>query len=118
MKRIANPELFKDRILTHLRLNTNVDNPKVSRELQKLWNLSDLTIRQAVGLLRDDGEPIASGARGFYYATTPDQLEATIDNLQERIAVMSRRRSMLIQAQNRMKESTGGQRLLFTNLID
>ena len=116
MKRIANPELFKERILIHLRMNSDVEHPKVSRQLQALWDISDLTVRQAIGLLRDDGEPIASGARGFFYATTPEQLEPTIDNLQERIAVMSRRRSMLIGAKNKMREVAGGQRLLFTNL--
>ena len=116
MTRIANPELFKGRILTHLKLDTDVNHPKVSRQLQALWDISDLTVRQAVGLLRDDGEPIASGARGFFYATTPEQLEPTIDNLQERIAVMSRRRSKLIGAKNKMREISGGQRLLFTNL--
>ena len=116
MTRIANPELFKERILVHLRLNTDVNHPKVSRQLQALWDISDLTVRQAVGLLRDDGEPIASGARGFFYATSPEQLEPTIDNLQERIAVMSRRRSKLIGAKNKMREVAGGQRLLFTNL--
>jgi hypothetical protein len=116
MTRIANPELFKERILVHLRLNTDVNHPKVSRQLQALWDISDLTVRQAVGLLRDDGEPIASGARGFFYATSPEQLDATVDDLEKRIAVISRRRHCLISAQNKMREITGGQRLLFTNL--
>ena len=116
MTRIANPELFKGRILTHLKLDTDVNHPKVSRQLQALWDISDLTVRQAVGLLRDDGEPIASGPRGFYYARTPEQLDATVDDLEKRIAVISRRRHCLISAQHKMREIAGGQRLLFTNL--
>jgi hypothetical protein len=108
--------LFKDRILAHLKLYTTADHPRVSREFQHLWNISDVTVRQTMGLLRDDGEPIASGPKGFFYAIDPDELEPTIDNLGERIAVMTRRRALLIQCQIRMKEGDGGQRLLFSSL--
>jgi len=113
MKRIANPELFKERLLIHLRMDTDENHPKVSRQLQELWNITDLTVRQSVGLLRDDGEPIASGPRGYFYAKSPDQLDATVVDLAKRIAVISRRRYSLISAQNKMRESSGGQRLLF-----
>ena len=116
MTRTPNPSIFKDRILNYLKVCTGFNQPKVSRELQARWNLSDVTVRQTIGLLRDDGEPIASGPKGFFYATSPDELESTIDNLGERIAVMTRRRSMLIQCQNKMKEDDTGQRLLFTDL--
>tara|TARA_Y100000310_G_C20566968_1_gene755970 strand:- start:749 stop:1111 length:363 start_codon:yes stop_codon:yes gene_type:complete len=116
MTRTPDPQLFKEHILHYLRAYASEDRPQKSRQLQAVWDISDVTVRQAIGLLRDDGEPIASGPTGFYYATTPDELESTINNLGERIAVMSRRRSMLIQCQNRMKEDDTGQRLLFTDL--
>ena len=107
---------MKERVLNYLKFNSTFQKPIVSKKLQYLYNISDLTVRQAVGLLRDDGYPIASGAKGFYFAKSADELEGTIDNLQERIAVMSRRRSLLIQAQNKMREDDSGQRLLFDNI--
>ena len=116
MTRNHNPEVFKERMLSYLRACTREEYPKVSRDIQMQWNINDVTVRQTIGLLRDDGEPIASGPKGFFYATSPDELESTIDNLGERIAVMDRRRSRLIQCQNKMNEDDTGQRLLFTDL--
>ncbi len=108
--------LHKDRICDYLKLNSTQNRPIKSRQMQRLWNIPDLAVRQAVGLLRDEGKPIASGPRGFYYAKSPEQLESTIDNLRERILVMERRRSKLISAQNKMRHDTNGQGLLFTDL--
>lgn len=108
--------IMKDRIGLYLKLNSTFAMPIVSRKLERLYNISNRVVREAVGLLRDEGLPIASGSLGFFYATTADQLEPTIDNLKERIAVISRRRALLMQARNKMREDANGQRLLFTNL--
>ena len=116
MTRAHSPEVFKERMLSYLKACTRQEYPKVSREIQTQWNINDVTVRQTIGLLRDDGEPIASGPKGYFYARTPDELESTIDNLGERIAVMTRRKSMLIQCQNKMKEDDSGQRQLFTDI--
>ena len=110
--------LHKDRICSYLKLNSTAHKPIVSRKLQGLWNISDLTVRQAVALLRDDGMPIASGSKGFYSAKTAGELEDTINHLRERVIGISKRISSLTSTQNKMRHDGNGQGLLFTGLED
>jgi len=115
-----NPDaiLHKDRICSYLKMNSTAHKPIVSRKLQTLWDISDVTVRQAVALLRDEGEPIASGSKGYYFATTAGQLEDTINHLRERVIGISKRISSLTSTQNKMRHDSNGQGLLFTGLED
>ena len=65
--------------------------PMTSAKIQKVFHCSDVVVRKAVGLLRDDGEPIGSGSKGFFYARSPKQLEGTIMHLKSRIGALSGR---------------------------
>ena len=61
-----------------------------SRELERITDLKGSEIRREVNRLRTAGEPIASDANGYYIATTPEELIATIINLQSRRNAMER----------------------------
>ncbi len=61
-----------------------------SRELEKLTGLKGSTIRKEVNNLRAVGKPIASDRHGYYIATTPEDITATIHNLQSRRDAMNR----------------------------
>lgn len=105
-------DIYMDRILYWLRNQSSYERPVTSKKLQNVLGTNDVTIRQSIGLLRDNGYPIGSGPKGFFLAKKPRELESTIDNLQERIAVISRRRALLISAQNKMRTGPNGQGLL------
>ena len=107
---------FKPRLLTYLKLNSSAEKPVLSALLQRMWSISDLLVRQAIGRLRDDGHPIASGAKGFYLARKPAELESTISNFADRISALNRRRDLLIKAKIKLGESSTGQRLLFDKI--
>tara|TARA_R110002012_G_scaffold16463_1_gene63549 strand:+ start:196 stop:531 length:336 start_codon:yes stop_codon:yes gene_type:complete len=109
---MTDSELFKERILMLLKLESSEQKPIRSKEMQYRWNISDITVRQAVGLLRDDCHPIASGPKGFFYATTAKQLNSTIKDLNGRLTVISKRCKKLQDAQERMMSGDDGQRLL------
>jgi len=111
--KIKDEVLFKDRVLSHLKINSSFTRPITSAKMRGLWDLPDLTLRKAIGLLRDEGEPIGSSSLGFFYATSSHQLQTTIDSLADRMEVMDRRRSKLMIAQEKMREKSDGQRLLF-----
>lgn len=61
-----------------------------SRELEKLTNLKGSMIRKEVNNLRAAGKPIASDRHGYYIATTPEDIAATIHNLQGRRDAINR----------------------------
>ena len=95
---------YKDRILYHLTNYSSIEEPITSKRFQDIWGISDITVRQAVGKLRDEGHPIGSGSKGFFIARIPKELESTIKNLSERLAVISRRKEKLIRAKIRLGE--------------
>jgi len=103
----------KHKILSYLKNYSSVGKPITSKELQGVWQISDVTVRQAVGKLRDDDHPIGSGPKGFFIARRPKELESTIKNLSERLAVISRRKEKLIRAKIRLGEDGYKQQLLF-----
>ena len=109
---MTDAELFKERILMLLKLESSEQRPITSKVMQYRWNISDLTVRQAVGLLRDDCNPIASGPKGFYYAKSARQLDSTIKDLNGRLKVIAKRCKKLQEAQERMRSGDNGQRLL------
>lgn len=107
---------FKPRLLNYLILNSSVEKPIYSALFQEMWSISDVLVRQTVGSLRDDGHPIASGAKGFFLAKTPKELEPTISNFADRISALSKRRELLIRAKIKLGETNSGQRLLFSSI--
>ena len=106
-------DIYKDRILNRLRLFSSCNSPITSNELTSIYAISDVVVRQAVGKLRDDGEPIASGARGFFFAKNAEELEATIADYNSRIAAMSVRKLALKKTQERLKYGEPRQKTLF-----
>ena len=104
---------YKDQIFYYLRNYSSIKTPITYKQLQEIWSISDITVRQAVGKLRDEGHPIGSGSKGFFIARIPKELESTIKNLSERLAVISRRKEKLIRAKIRLGEDGYKQQLLF-----
>ena len=104
---------YKDRILNRLKLYSSRANPTTSNELTSVYAISDVVVRQAVGKLRADGEPVASGARGFFYANNAEELEATIADYESRIAAMSARKVTLKKTQERLRFKEPRQKTLF-----
>ncbi len=66
------------------------ENHITSRRLEAITDLKGTAIRKEVNKLRTEGNPIASDANGYYIATTPEELTATIRNLESRRNAMNR----------------------------
>lgn len=73
-----------------------------SRELENITDLKGTEIRKEVNKLRTAGEPIASDANGYYIATTPEELTATIRNLESRRNAMNRAIEGLTEAKYKL----------------
>ena len=74
------------------------DSRITSRDLESITNLTGASIRAEVNRLRTAGAPIASDDKGYYIATTEEELTATIKNLQSRRNAMNRAILGLIEA--------------------
>ena len=108
-KSLSKAEKIKERLLNLLHMNSHEQLPIKSWKLQQMFNVPDIVVRQAVGKLRDAGYPIGSGKKGFWYAQNARELQSTIDNITDRIGVMSRRRHLLQNAQDRLIREAHGQ---------
>ena len=106
----------KTAIRNYLHSYSAITNPVTSAKLQEVFHVSDVVIRQAIGLLRDDGEPIGSGPKGFFYAKRPDQLKGTLDDFRSRIRALSARLRRLEATYERLGGNTPQQTLIFTHL--
>ncbi len=61
-------------------------NPILSDRLERKFAKKGIEIRSAIHNLRKEGFPICSGAKGYWLAENPQELDATIQNLIEREA--------------------------------
>lgn len=78
------------------------ENHITSRELESRTDLKGTRIRAEVNKLRTEGNPIASDANGYYIATTPEELTATIRNLESRRNAMNRAIEGLTEAKYKL----------------
>ena len=95
-------DLYKGRIKSYLKVHSHCGRTYTATKLAEIFQVHEVTIRQAIGKARDDGAPIASGSSGFFYAKTPDELSDTIKDYGSRIAAMSKRRDALIETRIKM----------------
>ena len=68
--------------------NTEKDAIK-SRDLRKLFNLTDKQVRNVVSQLRQDGKPVCSSSYGYWYSTDPDDIEKTLHRLEAQVENMN-----------------------------
>ena len=72
-----------------------------------------MTTRQveaAVQDLRLAGEPICSSGLGYWYSTSPDEIEAMAERLRSRILTQFKTRRGLLKAARALRERNAGQR--------
>tara|TARA_Y100000034_G_C6570908_1_gene247425 strand:+ start:98 stop:409 length:312 start_codon:yes stop_codon:yes gene_type:complete len=76
-------ESIKHHILATI-MDYYIDKPIYSGQLEKIYDISGITVRNIVRQLRREGHPIASGSNGYYYARYKTELVSTINNLRSR----------------------------------
>ena len=65
------------------------DNPVTAREITEALEIPGPAVRAIVHHLREQGHPIGSSGKGYWYARKPGELGATIDHLEQRIRSMA-----------------------------
>lgn len=90
---------MEEKILRHLKTHhSGRSRAAPSRALEVRFHLSGRKLRQAVNDLRCAGHPICSDENGYFYAETPQELEATIRQLLSRIGKIAEAKNGLVRA--------------------
>ena len=77
----------KDRVKSQLEYHF-IGNPITSKELEKFYRLTGSEIRAIIHVLRLDGCPVASGSKGYYWATNYSELIDTVQHMKQRATSM------------------------------
>lgn len=80
-------------------------NRITSSEISKLTNVTGAEIRHIINTSRANFVPIASDRKGYFMAETPDELDHTIAQLNNRIHKMIQAREGLKKAKILMEEA-------------
>ena len=68
------------------RYHSGESNAATSRELECIFSIKGIEVRQMVNRLRRKGIPISSSGSGYFYAATEQEVRATIAHLTRRIS--------------------------------
>ena len=80
----------KERLAEFLeRYHLGASNAATSRELEIVFSVKGIEIRQVVNALRREGIPIASSGAGYFFAETEQEVRDTIAHLTHRISGIS-----------------------------
>jgi hypothetical protein len=72
-----------------------IKNPVMSNVLEEQFSISGVDVRIIVGKLRDEGEPIGSNERGYYFANSLSELKPATRHLKSRaLKMLARVRNM------------------------
>lgn len=93
--------------------HTGKEKAVSSAYLQNRFCISSRTVRRLVNQLRNDGNPICSGDKGYYYATDREELIASIRQMTSRIKEISKARRGLIKALEHFPDDSDQLRLNF-----
>ena len=69
-----------------------------SEELERLFSMNGRTVRRLISSLRQDGHPICSSCKGYYYAKTQEEINRTVSRLNELVTGVSNARTGLLTA--------------------
>ena len=65
------------------------DNPITGKQIGAALSIAGPAVRAIVHYLREQGHPIGSSGRGYWYAGSPTELAPTLTHLEQRILSMA-----------------------------
>ena len=88
--------MIEQSILSYLM--NNAPNKFYSYEIEASFGVNGATVRDAVNTLRRQGHPICSSHQGYWYSSDPNEIQQTIDNLENRAKGINQAVTGLTQA--------------------
>ena len=91
----------KEDILNYLKVSHRGEEQAVSsKELEQLFSLEGRSVRRIISALRQEGHPICSSQKGYYYAASQQEINETIARLNEFVTGISNSRTGLLFAKD------------------
>ena len=78
--------------------HTGGERAVYSRELQRLFSIDRRGLRRKINSLRQEGHPICSDERGYYYADSQEEINGTVCRLNQMVTKVSNARTGLLYA--------------------
>ncbi len=92
---------YKEEILEYLKdHHKGTDNAVFSKELEQHFSLDGRSVRRIISKLRQEGNPICSGPKGYYYAVSQREINETIARLNELVTGVSNARTGLLYSRS------------------
>lgn len=105
-------EKNKDKLLACIHgSHTGASNAISGRQLCEYFGLTGSLIRKLISKLRIEGHPVCSDGNGYFYASTVQEIDATIGHLSSRRKEMMHAEKGLRQAKEQFisQQKGGGQ---------
>ena len=61
------------------------ENPVVAPAIDEKFKLHPSHVRGCINLVRSMGIPICSNAKGYWYSSDPEEIQRTVDHIEDRI---------------------------------
>lgn len=87
--------------------HTGKEKAVSSAYLQNKLSISSRTIRKIVNQLRNEGIPICSDEKGYYYAKDTDEVINSIYQMTSRIREIARAKNGLVKALKQFPDNSG-----------
>ena len=88
---------MEERLLQYLKLfHTGKENAVYSKELEQRFSMGGRSIRRVINQLRQDGNPICSNCRGYYFARSREDVNKTVKWLNGLVTGVSNARTGLL----------------------
>lgn len=87
------------RLLRYLKLHhTGKENAVYSKELEDRFDLGGRSLRRIINKLRQDGNPVCSNCKGYYYAENREDVKKTVRWLNDLVSGVSSASTGLLHA--------------------
>ena len=99
-----------DDVLAYLRdYHTGAENFAPSAEIERVFGIGGVSVRQIVNKLRCKGQPVCSDANGYYYAKNGNEINNTISQLLGRTKKINEAARGLVLSHQVFYDGTEGQ---------
>lgn len=79
-------------------------NAVLSKEIEKRFKIKGSEVRTIVNDLRCQGVPICSNSKGYFYATSKDEVEKTLNHLNSRVGKITEARDGMLNILKNFEE--------------
>lgn len=99
---LAQQRKAMEKIVKVIRRRT-VETPIRSKDIGRLVDYGEYTVRHFVTLLRREGHPIAMSKKGYFWVKKKNDMQPTVDNIVKRVETLGQTVQTIQKLLNKLK---------------